>query len=177
MIQWGDFLIDPREGEDLCRMAVLLAMTVDQKMERDLILQLQKMGIKSAATTVAGFGISSQSNIIRSVVNLCLNTNIIERKREHVHPVAHCVLEVTQSTRASDAIGQNFWFKAAVARKGNHFALSFYGNLAMHEVSQYSIKKLILAEKYQHDDIVCVFSAFFLPEGGVCQKAVHILFS
>lgn len=31
MIQWGDFLIDPREGEDLCRMAVLLAMTVDQK--------------------------------------------------------------------------------------------------------------------------------------------------
>ena len=123
MIQWGDFLIDPREGEDLCRMAVLLAMTVDQKMERDLILQLQKRGIKSAATTVAGFGISSQSNIIRSVVNLCLNTNIIERKREHVHPVAHCVLEVTQSTRAS------------VARKGNHFALSFYGNLAMHELS------------------------------------------
>lgn len=92
MIQWGDFLIDPREGEDLCRMAVLLAMTVDQKMERDLILQLQKRGIKSAATTVAGFGISSQSNIIRNVVNLCLNTNIIERKREHVHPVAHCVL-------------------------------------------------------------------------------------
>lgn len=91
MIQWGDFLIDPREGEDLCRMAVLLAMTVDQKMERDLILQLQKMGIKSAATTVAGFGISSQSNIIRSVVNLCLNTNIIERKREHVHPVAQKV--------------------------------------------------------------------------------------
>lgn len=35
MIQWGDFLIDPREGEDLCRMAVLLAMTVDQKMERE----------------------------------------------------------------------------------------------------------------------------------------------
>ena len=135
MIQWGDFLIDPREGEDLCRMAVLLAMTVDQKMERDLIQQLQKRGIKSAATTVAGFGISSQSNIIRSVVNLCLNTNIIERKREHVHPVAHCVLEVTQSTRASDAIGQNFCFKAAVARKGNHFALSFYGNLAMHELS------------------------------------------
>ena len=45
MIQWGDFLIDPREGEDLCRMAVLLAMTVDQKMERDLILQLQKRRI------------------------------------------------------------------------------------------------------------------------------------
>lgn len=47
VIQWGDFLIDPREGEDLCRMAVLLAMTVDQKMERDLILQLQKRGSKA----------------------------------------------------------------------------------------------------------------------------------
>lgn len=135
MIRWEDFLVNPKEGTDLCRLAILLAMSIDQKMEKDLIVQLQEMGIKGAATTVSGFGISAQSNIIKSVVNLCLNTHIIERKREHVHPVAHCVLEVTQSTRASDAIGQNFCFKAAVVRKGNHFALSFYGNLAMHELS------------------------------------------
>ena len=48
MIQWGDFLIDPREGEDLCRMAVLLAMTVDQKMERDLILQTHDVPFEDA---------------------------------------------------------------------------------------------------------------------------------
>lgn len=64
-----------------------------------------------------------------------LNLDIISRKKEHIHPVAHCVLETTQSTRASDAIGQNFCFKAAVVRKGSHFALCFYGDLAMHELS------------------------------------------
>lgn len=135
MIQWDDFLINPHEGEDLCRLAILLAMSIDQPMEKEMMSQFQQRGIKSAVTTVSGFGISSQSNIIRSVVNLCLNTHVIERKREHIHPVAHCVLEVTQSTRASDAIGQHFLFKAAAVRRGNHFALSFYGNLAMHELS------------------------------------------
>ena len=36
--------------------------------------------------------------------------------------------------------------------------------------------ELILAEKYQHDDIVCVFSAFFLPEGGVPKGSAYFVF-
>lgn len=134
---WGDYVIDKREGIDLCRLAILLAMSTSQDMEKEMIAQYQEMGVRGAVTTISGFGISSQSNIIRSVVNLCLNTHLIERKKEHIHPVCHCILETTQSTRASDAIGQNFRFKAAAVRKGNHFALSFYGDLGMHEFSSH----------------------------------------
>lgn len=135
MITWDEFLIDEKFGIELCKIAILLAMTPSQVMEKEVISQYEKLRVRSAVTMISGFSISSQSNIIRNIINLCLNTHLIERKREHIHPVAHCVLETTQSTRAFDAIGQNFVFKAAAVRKGNQFALSFYGNLALHELS------------------------------------------
>lgn len=137
MPSWESYMIDEKEGTDLCRLAILLAMTTTQEMEKEIIAEYHSLGVRGAVTTISGFGISSQSNIIRNVVNLCLNTRLIERKREHIHPVCHCVLEVTQSTRASDAIGQNFRFKAAAVRRGSHFALSFYGDLGMHECSSH----------------------------------------
>lgn len=134
-MDFKEFMVDSKEGIDLCRLAILLAMSTTPEMERLLVEQYKEMGIRSGVTMISGFGISSQSHIIKSVINLCLNTNVISRKKEHIHPVAHCVLETTQSTRASDAIGQNFRFKVAVVRKGSHFALCFYGDLAMHELS------------------------------------------
>lgn len=137
MVNWQDFVVDGNDGIDVCRLVILLAMSTSQEMEKDLIDQYQAFGVHGAVTTLSGFGISSQSKIIRSVVNLCLNTHLIERKREHIHPVCHCILETTQSTRASDAIGQNFRFKAAAVRRGNHFALCFYGDLGMHEFSSH----------------------------------------
>lgn len=134
MVTWENFMIPDNEA-DLCRLAILLAMTPNQDVEKEVIAQYQKLGLRSAATMISGFGIDSQTSIVRSVVNLCLNTNVIERKRSHVHPLCHCVLETAQSTRASDAIGQNFCFKAAVVRRREEFTLCFYGNLAMHELS------------------------------------------
>lgn len=134
-MNFDEFLIDPKAGVEECRLAILLALTPTAEIEKELIAKYKEMGIRSGVTMISGFGISSQSHIIRSVINLCLNLDIISRKKEHIHPVAHCVLETTQSTRASDAIGQNFCFKAAVVRKGSHFALCFYGDLAMHELS------------------------------------------
>ena len=116
MVTWENFMIPDNEA-DLCRLAILLAMTPNQDVEKEVIAQYQKLGLRSAATMISGFGIDSQTSIVRSVVNLCLNTNVIERKRSQVHPVCHCVLETAQSTRASDAIGQNFCFKAAVVRR------------------------------------------------------------
>ena len=130
---WENFMVP--DEIDLCRLAILLAMTPTQENEKDMIAQYQKLGLRAAATTISGFGISGQTGIVRSVVNLCVNTGLIERKRSQIHPICHCVLEVTQSTRASDAIGQNFLFKAAAVRRREEFALCFYGNLAMHELS------------------------------------------
>ena len=132
-MKWDDFL--SVKELDVCRLAILLAMTKNQEQEDEVISTYHEHGLKAAATTIYGYGISAEGNVIRNVINLCFNKRIIEKKRAHVHPVAHCVLEVAQSTRASDAIGQNFKFKAAVVRHGSEFSLCFYGDLAMHPLS------------------------------------------
>lgn len=125
------------EKGDVCRLAVLLAMSRTEEEERAFIRAYEARRLKAAATTVFGYSISFEETVIRNVVNLCLNKGIIDRKRAHVHPVAHCVLEAAQSTRASDAIGQNFKFKAAAVRRGNEFALCFYGDLGLHALSSH----------------------------------------
>jgi hypothetical protein len=133
MITWEKFL--DLDNQDICRLALLLAMTPTQASEKELIADYHALGYKSAATTISGFAIGSQANIVRNVINMCLNTRILEKKRNHIHPMVHCVLETTQSTRAFDAVAQNFCFKAAVVRKKEQIALCFYGDLAMHELS------------------------------------------
>lgn len=130
-----DFFVDEKIGLEMCRLAILLAMTTSPEMESTFIEKYREMGIKSGITMISGYNPGSEGNVIRKVINLCLNTNIISRRREHVHPVAHCALEAMQSTRVFDAISQNCRFKVAVVRKGNHFAMCLYGDLAMHELS------------------------------------------
>ena len=83
-MKWENFLVP--DEVDLCRLALVLAMTPTQESEREVIAEYQKLGVRGAATTISGFGISGQTGIIRSVVNLCVNTGLIERKRTHVHP-------------------------------------------------------------------------------------------
>ena len=132
---WDNYLTP--EGIDTARLAIILAMTPDQVSEKELIFQYQKMGLKTAVTTIYGFAMGTQTAVVRNIINLCLNTHVIEKKRGHIHPVAHCVLETAQSTRAADAIGQNYCFKAAVVRDRSVFSLCFYGNLGMHELSSH----------------------------------------
>lgn len=134
-MEFSDFL--DLERAHVCRLAILLAMTRTDEEEKELIRIYGGRRLKAAATTISGYSMSFEETVIRNVVNLCLHTHLIDRKRSHVHPVAHCVLEAAQSTRAADAIGQNFRFKAAAVRKGEEFSLCFYGDLGMHPLSSH----------------------------------------
>lgn len=125
------------EHANVCRLAILLAMTRTEEEERILISRYRDHHVRAAVTMVSGYGISKEETVIRNVVSLCINTRLIEKKRSHIHPVAHCILETAQSTRAFDAIGQNFRFKVAAIRRGEEFSLSFYGDLGMHALSSH----------------------------------------
>lgn len=135
MIDFSAFL--DLEHAHICRLAILLAMTRTDEEEKEMIRLYREQHLKAAATTISGYSMSFEETVIRNVVNLCFNTHLIDRKRGHVHPVAHCVLEAAQSTRAADAIGQNFRFKAAAVRRGDEFSLCFYGDLGMHPLSSH----------------------------------------
>lgn len=129
------FVFDPKI--DLGRIAILLAMTQDQQMEQDFLNHYRAQGIRGAVTIVAGNDTIARSKVVRMVTSLCVNERIIERKTEHLHPVCHAILEAMQSTRCSDAVDQNYLFKTAVVRYRNRFAICFYGNLGMHELTSH----------------------------------------
>ena len=58
-MKWENFLVP--DEVDLCRLAIVLAMTPTQESEREVIAEYQKLGIRGAATTISGFGISGQT--------------------------------------------------------------------------------------------------------------------
>ena len=108
-VEWNEFA--QLEEADACRLAMLLAMTASLDVEKKLIAQFGAHGARGAVTVISGFDMGSQNNTIRNIINMCLNKGLIEKKFEHVHPVAHAVLEATECTRATMAVGQNYCFK------------------------------------------------------------------
>lgn len=136
MIEIGKLMYD-KDNLDLGNLAVLLAMASNKDVELELIRRYEKMGIKSAVTTISGKDLDARDKLVRNVVGLCLNEQIIEKKVEHFHPVLHAVLEAAQSTRCFDAVCQNFRFRTAVLRQDCWFVLCFYGNMGMHEMTSH----------------------------------------
>ncbi|MBO5492224.1 MAG: HutP family protein [Pyramidobacter sp.] len=134
-VEWNEFA--QLEEADACRLAMLLAMTASLDVEKKLIAQFGAHGARGAVTVISGFDMGSQNNTIRNIINMCLNKGLIEKKFEHVHPVAHAVLEATECTRATMAVGQNYCFKVAAVRKKSTIAVCMYGDLGMHEVSSH----------------------------------------
>ncbi len=121
---------------DPCRIAIILAMTQTQAMEKEFLASYRKMGVKCAVTMISGKDMDVRNKTIHNVIGLCLNEGIIERKPEHIHPVVHAVWEATHGSRIMESSApQNLRIKAAVVRRGSYFALCFYGNMAMHECS------------------------------------------
>lgn len=123
------------KSNDPIRTAILLAMTQDQELERDLIRRYRDMGIPCAVTMISGNDTTAKPKIVRSVIGLCLNEGLIEKKTEHIHPVVHAIWEASYTSRIDSEISQNYCLKVAAVRRKSQFALCFYGNLAVHEFS------------------------------------------
>lgn len=134
MLDLEKFVFD--KDMDPARISVLLAMSQNQDVERELVRQYRAMGARCAVTMLSGNDVAGRSKAIRSVIGLCLNEGLIEKKAQHIHPVAHATWEAAMGSRIMDAnMGQNFCVKVAAVRCGCWFSLCFYGNLGMHELS------------------------------------------
>lgn len=78
-MEFSDFL--DLERAHVCRLAILLAMTRTDEEEKELIRIYGERRLKAAATTISGYSMSFEETVIRNVVNLCLHTHLIDRKR------------------------------------------------------------------------------------------------
>ena len=93
---------------DPARQAILLAMTQSMEQEKEMIRELQGMGVKCVATMAAGFNFDISPKLINNLVGACLNANIIEK---------------------------NCRLKVGVVRYEDQISISIYGDIAIHELS------------------------------------------
>ena len=120
---------------DPARQAILLAMTQSMEQEKEMIRELQGMGIKCVATMAAGFNFDISPKLVNNLVGACLNANIIEKKKAHIHPVVHALHEAMDAARITREISQNCRLKVGVVRYEDQISISIYGDIAIHELS------------------------------------------
>ena len=133
-MDWAKQLFE--QGNSPTRAAIMVAMTPDQKIEKELIAEYRSRGIRCAATMISGRDFEARPKILRNMIGLCLNEGIVEKKTEHIHPLVHAIHEACQTGRLVDSYAaQSFCVKAAVARSGCWIVVCFYGEMGMHELS------------------------------------------
>lgn len=120
---------------DPIRQAILLAMTQSMEQEKEMIRYLQGMGIKCVATMASGFNSDISPKLVNNLVGACLNANIIEKKKSHIHPVVHALHEAMDTSRVTREISQNCRLKVGVVRYEDQISICIYGDLAIHELS------------------------------------------
>jgi hypothetical protein len=133
-MDWEKQMFEP--GSSPVRAAIMVAMTPDQKLEKELIAEYKTRGILCAATMISGRDFEARPRILRNMIGLCLNEGIIEKKTEHIHPLVHAIHEACQTARLVDSYAaQNFCVKGSAARCGHWIVVCFYGEMGMHEFS------------------------------------------
>lgn len=120
---------------DPIRQAILLAMTQSMEQEKEMIASMQSMGIKCVATMASGPNSGIGPKLVNGLVGACLNANIIEKKKSHIHPVVHALQEAMDTARVTREISQNCRLKVGVVRYKDQISISIYGDLAIHELS------------------------------------------
>ena len=86
MLDLESFVFD--KEMDPVQIAIMLAMTRNQEEEKEMLRRYRGMGARCAVTMVSGSNAADRNKTLRSVVGLCLNERIVEKKTEHLHPVA-----------------------------------------------------------------------------------------
>ena len=131
-----DYMI-PQGKLSPLRAAIYIAMTDTMDEEKELIQTFRQYGCLSTATMVNGNDSEALRRITGNAIGASLNAGLIERKKTHIHPLAHAIQEAVLGTRLDSSIGQNCRLKMGIVRQGCEIAVAIYGDLGFHECSSH----------------------------------------
>lgn len=117
--------------------AIFMAMTTTRDKEDEMKALLAKHGFIAIATTVSGDDSIVRKKVIGSVVGACLNANLIQKTKKHVHSVVHATHEACMSGKLGSTVNQNYQLKVAIVRKQDWLSVCLYGDMAIHEYSNH----------------------------------------
>lgn len=132
-MNYEEFLFE--DSNDPQRAAIMIAMTQNLEQEKEMIRIFRQWGVESVATMVSGHNSVVYPKIVNSVVGMCLNAGLIEKKTSHIHPVVHAIQEASIASRLQCDVSQNCRLKIAAVRYKDRFCLCYYGDVAIHELS------------------------------------------
>lgn len=136
MMEMMNQLRQPGEMDPF-RVAINLAMTDSIEEEKAMIDFFGKYAFRCVATLISGNDAVALRKVIGNVIGAGLNANLIERKKSHIHPLAHAVQEAVLGTRLDSSVSQNCRLKIGVVRKDYCLAVAIYGDLGFHEFSSH----------------------------------------
>ncbi|WP_337366516.1 HutP family protein [Phascolarctobacterium sp.] len=118
--------------------SVLLAMTTSLADENALKDLLAKQGYKFAVTELGGESSSSEfrDKTTRAIIGACLNCGVIEKNSREIHAVLHAA-ENAKMGYFPNMAPTNVFCKIAVVRGTGWIAVTFYGNSAVHHITNH----------------------------------------
>lgn len=125
------------EGNQVEKLAILLAMTETKDEEKNYIEIFKSLGYSSAVTGVAGMEDDIKKKLVSSVIGAGLNEKVINKSFSEMHGLVHATAEASIAIRVDGPVSQSFQLKVAMVRKDNWLCVAMFGNMAIHKVTNH----------------------------------------
>lgn len=125
-------------SKDVVKAAIMMSLTGDRGEEKALKSQLSKSGIKTAAVDYGGEFINSVMKIVERAVVSSKREGVIEECHNEEGAVAGAAREALSQVMPK-ALGLNVGGKIAVARSGEHVAVSVFFGIGLLHLNEIAI--------------------------------------
>lgn len=126
-----------KEDDCLERAAILLSMTETEEEENRYINGYRELGYSCVITGASGKDHEVKSKLVNATMGAALNEGIIEKGVKEAHALLHATEDACLGLKISSPLSQNLHLKIAIVRKGNWIAVSIYGDIAIHMITNH----------------------------------------
>lgn len=119
--------------------AMLIAMTTTINDEDNLKQYFWENKVRSTVIELGGKSSMSdfQEKINKSIINACINSNLISKNPNEVHAVIHASEEAKKGILVNVSSNANLALKVAVVRKERWIAVAMFGVSAIHYMTNH----------------------------------------
>lgn len=116
--------------------ALLLALADTRQEESEIRTYLKNVyGYETVVIEIGGILKDIRNRVVKSVLNAALNSNAIEKKTSHIHPLIHATVEAERGMMLHVPSESSFRMKVAVVVGPEWIAVAMYGESALHILS------------------------------------------
>lgn len=126
-----------KEDDSLEKVAILLSMA-ETKEEEDYYMGVyNELGYSCVITGASGKDHEVRNKLVNATMGAALNERIIEKDVKEAHALLHATAEACLGLKISSPLSQSLQLKIAIVRKEDWIAVSIYGDIAIHMITNH----------------------------------------